>query len=64
MPIPDFQTLMLPLMKLLSDGQERTMREVTDRLAESFQLTAEERSETLPSPDYSHPFIHGPFGRL
>jgi len=30
---------MLPLVKILGDGQERTMREVTDRLAESFRLT-------------------------
>ena len=32
MAIPDFQSVMLPLVKVLGDGQERTMREVTDLL--------------------------------
>jgi restriction endonuclease Mrr len=41
MPIPDFQSVMLLLVKILGDGQERTMREVADLLAESFQLTDE-----------------------
>jgi restriction system protein len=43
MAIPDFQSLMLPLVKVLGDGQERTMREVTDLLAESFHLTDQEK---------------------
>jgi hypothetical protein len=25
MPIPDFQSVMLPLVKILGDGQERTV---------------------------------------
>jgi hypothetical protein len=29
---------MLPLVKILGDGQERTMREVADLLSESFNL--------------------------
>jgi hypothetical protein len=29
MPIPDFQSLMLPLLKSLADGQERVMQDVT-----------------------------------
>ena len=49
MAIPDFQSVMLPLVKILGDGQERTMREVTDQLAESFHLTDQEREEVLPS---------------
>jgi restriction system protein len=40
---------MLPFLELLQDGQERTMREVTDALAEKFKLTGEQRQETLPS---------------
>jgi restriction endonuclease Mrr len=35
MAIPDFQFVMLPLVKILGDGQEWTMRDVTDLLAES-----------------------------
>src|SRR5208283_291968 len=53
MAIQDFQSVMLPLVKALSDGQERTMREVTDLLAESFHLTDQEREELLPSGQQS-----------
>ena len=53
MAIPDFQSVMLPLVKILGDGQERTMREVTDQLAESFNLTDQEREELLPSGQQS-----------
>ena len=48
MPIPDFHSVMLPLVKALDDGQERTRRQVTDQLAESFHLTEQERQELLP----------------
>jgi restriction system protein len=51
--IPDFQTVMLPLMEALADGQERTMREVTDLLADRFKLTEPERQEVLPSGQQS-----------
>jgi len=53
MAIPDFQSVMLPLVKILGNGQERTMREVTNLLAESFQLTDQERKEVLPSGQQS-----------
>jgi restriction system protein len=53
MAIPDFQSVMLPLVKILGDGQERTMREVTDLLAETFHLTEQEREELLPSGQQS-----------
>lgn len=49
MPIPDFQALMLPLLRTLSDGQERKMRDLTASLAEQFHLTDDERKEMLPS---------------
>ncbi len=49
MAIPDFQTLMLPLVEALAAGQERTMRELTDSLAGRFGLTDQERTELLPS---------------
>jgi restriction system protein len=49
MAIPDFQSVMLPLLKILGDGQERTMLEVTNLLADSFGLTDGERQEMLPS---------------
>ncbi len=53
MAIPDFQTVMLPLVETLSDGQERTMRELTDLLADRFGLTEPERLEVLPSGQQS-----------
>ena len=49
MAIPDYQSIMLPLLKLVSDGQEYKMRDVTDKLADHFNLTEEERQEPIPS---------------
>lgn len=49
MPVPDFQTLMLPVLKLLADGNEHILQESIDALAVQFQLTLEEREELLPS---------------
>lgn len=49
MPIPDYQTAMLPLLRLAGDGQEHKFRDVVERLAAEFQLTDEERGELLPS---------------
>ena len=49
MPIPDFQSVMLPLLEVLADGQERRMRDVTALLSDCFSLTEEERKELLPS---------------
>ena len=49
MTIPDFQTVMLPLIEALADGQERTMRELTVSLADRFELTEQARQEVLPS---------------
>ena len=48
MPIPDFQTLMLPVLKSAVDG-EANIGEVTARLAVDFKLTEEEREQRLPS---------------
>ena len=49
MAIPDFQSIMLPLLKLLADGQEHSFRDVVENLAPSFNLSDEERKELLPS---------------
>jgi restriction system protein len=45
MPIPDFQTLMLPLLRHLADGTERNNLETLDALAEEFKLTEAERAQ-------------------
>jgi|GEM_PF-1890468 len=39
MAVPDFQTLMLPLLKLASDGQQHTLAEAVEQLALEFQLS-------------------------
>lgn len=49
MPIPDFQTLMRPLLELHSDKNEHLNRDLVDTLAQQFKLTEEERREMLPS---------------
>jgi restriction system protein len=49
MSIPDFQTIMLPLLELLSDGQTHSVRDVTQLLSQRFNLTDEERDTMLPS---------------
>jgi restriction system protein len=49
MAIPDFQSLMLPLLCHLQDGRERTNQETLEALAQEFGLTEQEREELLPS---------------
>ena len=44
MAIPDYQSLMLPLLRLAADEQEHTFREAVDLLATEFQLSDEEKS--------------------
>ena len=47
--IPDYQSLMLPLLKLVSDRQEHKYRDLIENLATEFQVTDEERKELLAS---------------
>jgi restriction system protein len=49
MAIPDYETLMLPVLQYVADGKEHPLREITAHMAESFKLTAEEREQRLPS---------------
>jgi restriction system protein len=49
MAVPDFQSMMLPLLKIAGDGQEHSFGEVLDALAMQLQLTDSDRKETLPS---------------
>lgn len=49
MAIPTYEDLMLPLLKLLSDGQERHIREIIGLLADKSNLSQEERERLLPS---------------
>ncbi len=49
MPIPDYQSLMMPLLRLAESGQEQALRPAVERLAEDCGLSQAEREELLPS---------------
>ncbi|MGC9515777.1 restriction endonuclease [Methanocrinis sp.] len=49
MTVPDYQSLMLPLLKVLEDGEEHSLHEVIETLADQFELNDEDRRELLPS---------------
>lgn len=49
MAIPDYQTIMLPLLKFASDEKEHSIHEAIKVLADQFNLSTEERRELLPS---------------
>jgi restriction system protein len=48
MPIPDFQTLMLPVLKLSAEREWR-ISDAVERLADDFNLSPEERTTLIPS---------------
>ena len=49
MPVPDFQSMMLPLLRQFGDGKEHSLHEILDQLARVFSLTEQEINELLPS---------------
>jgi restriction system protein len=49
MAIPDFQSIMLPLLKAAADNQEHSLRETVEELAKHFGLSETERATLLPS---------------
>lgn len=49
MAIPDYQSIMLPLLNYASDSKEHSLRETIDALADQFKLTDEERRTLLSS---------------
>ena len=51
--IPDFQSLMLPLLRYAADGKEYSLREAIEALADEFHLSDAERRELLPSGSQS-----------
>lgn len=48
MAIPDYQSIMLPLLGLAQDGASHRIRDAVDHIAQLFQLTADERRERMP----------------
>jgi len=49
MAVPDFQSLMLPALKVAGDEKEHNLSETLEILAERFSLSDEDRAETLRS---------------
>ena len=49
MPVPDFQSLMLPALKAFATGAESPLSEVRERIAVAEGLSAEDVREMLPS---------------
>ncbi len=49
MPIPDYQTLMLPVLRLTEDGNEHRVTEIRRQIADAFHLTPEELSQKQKS---------------
>ncbi|HET7434226.1 MAG TPA: winged helix-turn-helix domain-containing protein [Thermoanaerobaculia bacterium] len=49
MPVPDFQSFMLPMLRLASDGCEHSLAESREWFAEHLGLTSEDVAQLLPS---------------
>jgi len=49
MAVPDFQSLMLPMMRIVSDGKEHSLREARELLSSQFRLTDMDLEELLAS---------------
>ena len=49
MALPDFQSIMLPLLKQVADDQPHASRDVVESLASHFKLTEDQKHEMLPS---------------
>lgn len=45
---PDFEIVMLPLLQFAADGQEHSLREAIESLADSYKLPDDERKMLLP----------------
>ena len=49
MPIPDYQSLMLPVLRFAGDRQEHSLAEFRQRIAAEFNLSEQELAERLAS---------------
>jgi restriction system protein len=49
MPVPDYEAVMLPLLRAVADGAEHHVRDVRERIAGEFKLAPADRAEMLPS---------------
>lgn len=49
MAVPGFQTIMLPLVQMMTDQREYSLTQMVDHLAMKFQLSEDDLSEQIPS---------------
>ena len=49
MPIPSFQSIMLPLLQIAGDGQTHYIHDAVDELSKHFSLSEEEKTKLLKS---------------
>lgn len=49
MAVPDYQSMMLPLLRVVADENDHSIRDLTTQLAEVFLLSEDEVAELLPS---------------
>ena len=49
MTLPTFEDCMIPILRLLESREESSVREMTSLLADTFELTEEERTAMIPS---------------
>ncbi len=49
MAIPDYQSLMLPVLRFLEDKNEHSLRETIDALGKTLKLSDKELRDLLPS---------------
>src|SRR4051812_39489563 len=48
-PLPEYQSLMLPLLRRLADGASHSVAELREQLAAEFGIIDDERTQLLPS---------------
>lgn len=49
MAVPDFQSMFVPFLQILSDGCEHTTKNMTEDVAKHFGLSNDDCEEMLPS---------------
>ena len=49
MTVPDYQSMMLPLLKLISDQKEHSLPEMAEKVGKYFELSEKDMKELLPS---------------
>ena len=61
MPVPDYQSLMLPLLQFVEDGKDHTLAQAAEIIANKWGLSEEERkqirrikNELILARDHNH----------